>query len=141
MRRGFNASFSGKVYIALVLVFLYAPIVVMAVMSFNSSPFYTLPVDWTFDWYVKLANNDKLVSAGFNSFAVAIATTLIATVIGTLAALAFFRYEFPGKAVLQVLLIGFFHWLTDLSACLSLWLPSSGKAPRNPTRWPKTPAS
>jgi len=105
MRRGFNASFSGKVYIALVLVFLYAPIVVMAVMSFNSSPFYTLPVDWTFDWYVKLANNDKLVSAGFNSFAVAIATTLIATVIGTLAALAFFRYEFPGKAVLQVLLL------------------------------------
>ncbi len=42
-RHGSERGLSGRVYLALVLVFLYAPILVMAVMSFNASPFYQLP--------------------------------------------------------------------------------------------------
>ncbi len=95
----------GKVYLGAVLLFLYAPVAVMAVMSFNASSFYTLPMDWTLDWYVKLAGNAKLIDAGVNSFGVAIVTTIIASVLGTAASLAFFRYEFRGKRILQILLL------------------------------------
>jgi spermidine/putrescine transport system permease protein len=98
-------AFAGRLYVALVLGFLYAPILVMAAMSFNASPFYMLPIDWTADWYVKLASNAKLLDASLNSVLIALATSVIATALGTAAALAFFRYEFPGKRVLRLLLL------------------------------------
>jgi len=94
----------GKAYIALVLTFLYAPIMVMAVMSFNASPLYALPLELTLDWYHALAGNQQLIDAGINSLKLAVMTTLIASLLGTGAALAFFRYEFPGKRLLQILL-------------------------------------
>ena len=40
---------SGRVYVGLVLFFLYAPILVMALMSFNASEFYALPIDFTLE--------------------------------------------------------------------------------------------
>jgi spermidine/putrescine transport system permease protein len=101
-RRGLARA--GRLYMAAVLLFLYVPIVVMVVMSFNASQLYRLPVDWTFTWYVRLAGNDKLISAGLNSVWVAVVTTLIATALGTAASLAFFRYDFRGKRLLQLLL-------------------------------------
>lgn len=94
----------GRIYLGLVLVFLYAPIMVMAAMSFNASQFYQLPIDWSVRWYVDLAGNARLISAGVNSIVVALVTTLIAGVLGTAAALAFFRYDFPGKRMLKLLL-------------------------------------
>jgi len=93
-----------RIYLALMLFFLYIPILVMAVMSFNASPLYQLPMDWTLDWYSALANNEKLVQAGWNSLWIALTTTIIAGTLGTAASLAFFRYSFRGKRVLQVLL-------------------------------------
>ncbi|MFK7894070.1 MAG: ABC transporter permease [Granulosicoccus sp.] len=99
-----NLAALGKFYIGLVLLFLYAPIVVMAVMSFNASPLYALPLELTLDWYVSLAANQKLIDAGINSLKLAVMTTVIASLLGTGAALAFFRYEFPGKRVLQTLI-------------------------------------
>ncbi|TIV71931.1 MAG: ABC transporter permease, partial [Mesorhizobium sp.] len=41
----------GRFYIVLLLGFLYLPIIIMAAMSFNASPFYQLPFEWTTDWY------------------------------------------------------------------------------------------
>ncbi|MGQ7847014.1 ABC transporter permease [Granulosicoccus sp. 3-233] len=93
-----------KVYLGLILLFLYVPIVVMAVMSFNASPLYALPLELTLDWYRSLASNHKLIDAGINSLKLAVMTTVIASLLGTSAALAFFRYEFPGKRLLQTLL-------------------------------------
>lgn len=93
-----------RLYLALVLLFLYLPILVMAVMSFNASPLYALPLELTLDWYYKLASNDKLIDAGLNSLKLAMLTTVIASLLGSAAALAFFRYEFPGKRLLQTLL-------------------------------------
>jgi hypothetical protein len=68
-------ALAGRLYVALVLGFLYAPILVMAAMSFNASPFYMLPIDWTADWYVKLAGNAKLLDASLNSVLIALATS------------------------------------------------------------------
>jgi spermidine/putrescine transport system permease protein len=94
----------GKVWLGLILVFLYAPILVMAAMSFNASPYYQLPFEFTLEWYEKLSENRGILRAAARSVGIAMVTTVIATVLGTAASLALFRYEFRGKAVLRVLL-------------------------------------
>ncbi|RWF39770.1 MAG: ABC transporter permease, partial [Mesorhizobium sp.] len=94
----------GRFYIVLLLGFLYLPIIIMAAMSFNASPFYQLPFEWTTDWYASLWQNDQLIAATWNSIEIAIITTLISTVLGSMASLALYRYDFRGKKVLQALL-------------------------------------
>ena len=94
----------GRAYVGLVLAFLYLPILIMAVMSFNASPFYQLPIDWSTDWFSALAGNRSLISAAWNSLYIAAITTAIATTLGTAAALALHRYQFRGKKLLQALL-------------------------------------
>ncbi|MHA1566694.1 MAG: ABC transporter permease [Alphaproteobacteria bacterium] len=94
----------GRAYLGLILLFLYVPIIVMALMSFNASEFYQLPIHFTTSWYEKLWQNSAILSAAWNSLWIACLTTVIATALGTAAAIAFFRYDFRGKRVLQVLL-------------------------------------
>lgn len=94
----------GRAYVGLVLFFLYAPIIVMALMSFNASEFYAFPLNFTLDWYRKLSANAEIVASAWRSLRIAVATTIIATVLGTAASLALFRYQFPGKKLLQALL-------------------------------------
>ena len=96
---------AGRGVLAAVLVFLYAPIAVMILFAFNRSPFYVLPIDWTTEWFVRAAGNDRLIDAALNSVAVALATAVIATTLGTMVALAFARYRFAGRRALQVLLL------------------------------------
>jgi spermidine/putrescine transport system permease protein len=102
-----TAAFSvlARAYIALVLVFLYLPVVVLCVMSFNDSQLYALPISWSVRWYQELMNNDKLVLASEHSLLLALANTVIATTLGTIAALGLARYDFKGKAILQALLL------------------------------------
>lgn len=94
----------GRLYIGLLLAFLYLPIIIMALMSFNVSPFYQLPFEWTTEWYASLWQNDQLIAATWNSLEIAVITTLISVVLGSAASLALYRYEFRGKKVLQALL-------------------------------------
>lgn len=94
----------GRLYLGLILVFLYAPILVMAAMSFNASEFYQLPFAFSTEWYERLWRNDEILSAAWRSVWIAIVVTVIATSLGTAASIALFRYEFPGKKVLQLLL-------------------------------------
>jgi spermidine/putrescine transport system permease protein len=94
----------GRLYIVLLLGFLYLPIIIMAAMSFNASPFYQLPFEWTTDWYASLWQNDQLIAATWNSIEIAVITTIISMVLGSMASLALFRYEFRGKKILQALL-------------------------------------
>ncbi|MEQ8965256.1 MAG: ABC transporter permease [Azospirillaceae bacterium] len=94
-----------RVYLGLVLAFLYVPIALMAVMAFNASPLYALPIDWSGRWFVALAGNDGLQQATINSLAIAVATAAVATAIGTPAALALHRRRFRGRTLLQILLL------------------------------------
>jgi len=74
-------------HLGLVYVFLYVPILVLIVLSFNKSG---LPTAWTgfsTEWYGKLIANPKILSAAGNSLIVAVASTLISTAIGTLLAM------------------------------------------------------
>lgn len=93
-----------RLYLGLVLAFLYLPIAVMALMAFNQSALYELPIVFDTVWFRSLAGNDRLLTASYNSIALALANTIVATTLGTMAALAFARYSFRGKALLQLLL-------------------------------------
>jgi len=94
----------GKVWLACILFFLYAPILVMAFMSFNASQYYQLPFEFSLKWYEKLAQNTEILDASARSVGIAIVTTVIATTLGTAASVAMFRFEFRGKRFLQVML-------------------------------------
>ncbi len=76
-----------RAHLGLVYLFLYGPIVVLIVLSFNRAG---LPTAWTgfsTEWYGKLAANAKILSAVQNSLIVAFVSTIISTVIGTLLAM------------------------------------------------------
>lgn len=104
MRKVLSLASLGRLYIGLLLLFLYLPLVIMAAMSFNASPFYQLPFEGTTRWYTALSNDAGLIRATMNSLKIAVLTTIIATVLGTAASLALFRNEFRGKRLLQALL-------------------------------------
>lgn len=89
---------------ALVYLFLYAPIAVLVVFSFNAARQTATWDGFTLDWYAKLLGNEVLLRSVRNSLLVAGITTAIATVLGTLAALALGRYDFRGKRGTQALL-------------------------------------
>jgi spermidine/putrescine transport system permease protein len=95
----------GKLFLFAVLGFLYLPVAVLVAMGFNASPLYALPFDFTLHWYEQLAGNDKLLAATRNSVLIAILTTVLATVIGSLAAIALSRRRFRGRTLLQLLLL------------------------------------
>ena len=96
---------SGRVYLLLIVAFLYVPIVILVAMAFNASPLYQLPFVFTWRWFVDLASNERLLTASRNSLAVAVVTALVATVVGTLAAVALGRRSFRGRTALRLLLL------------------------------------
>ncbi len=97
--RAFLAAHSWLVYL-----FLYAPILVLVVLSFNASRHASIWNGFSLQWYAKLMDNTLLIRAVKNSLLVAGATTVLATTIGTLAALALGRFPFRGKGMTQAAL-------------------------------------
>lgn len=82
-----------------VLLFLYAPLIVMMVFSFNDSEFTSLPfVGFTWRWYSMLFHDDRLLESIWNSVYVALGVVALSSLFGLPAAIALDRYEFPGKA-------------------------------------------
>jgi len=79
---------------ALVFGFLYLPIFILIVFSFNDSRSVALFTGFSTEWYLSLAQNEELLDAARNSLLVGSITTIAATVIGTLTALAMERYRF-----------------------------------------------
>jgi spermidine/putrescine transport system permease protein len=71
--------------------FLYLPMVILVLFSFSISRYASMWGGFSLEWYVKLFHNPELSQALFNSLLIAAATTLIATVLGTLAALGLER--------------------------------------------------
>ncbi|MCB9077774.1 MAG: ABC transporter permease [Anaerolineaceae bacterium] len=76
-------------------VFLYAPILVLVIFSFNDSRFAAKWEGFTFQWYGQLLSNEAIINAFWNSIVVAVSATLISTVLGTMTAIAMERFRFP----------------------------------------------
>ncbi|MEQ8654512.1 MAG: ABC transporter permease [Kiloniellales bacterium] len=96
------ADWSLGLYAAGVMAFLYLPIAVLILFSFNDNRSMSLPLkDFTWRWYEAfLANEDMLEAIGNSLYVASIATT-ITCLIGVPAALALDRYNFPGKAAFR----------------------------------------
>lgn len=89
-----------------ILLFLLLPILVIIPLSFSSSSFLAYPIPgWSLQWYDNLFNSDDWARATRNSFIVAPLATLLATVLGTMAAVGLARVNFFGKSTLMSLLI------------------------------------
>lgn len=91
-------------YVFLMYLFLYIPIMVLIVFSFNESKLNVVWTGFTFKWYHSLLRNVGILEAVKNSFIVAVASTVISTVIGTFAALGLYRYKFKGKNIIDSVL-------------------------------------
>lgn len=86
-----KTSFGAKLYMFIVFLFLYAPIVVMMFFSFNeSSSTYTF-TGFSTKWWVKMFNDSAAMEALTNTLILAVASALVATVLGTLAALGIYN--------------------------------------------------
>ncbi len=77
-----------KIYIALIFIFLYAPMAVLIVLSFNASKSRSKWGGFTLKWYGKLLSDSSIMEALFTTLALALLSALISTFIGTIAALA-----------------------------------------------------
>ncbi len=77
----------GKLYLGLVLFFLYIPIFVLIVFSFNETKSRSVFSGFTLDWYIRLFNNRIIISSLINTIIIACVSSVISTVLGTLAAI------------------------------------------------------
>lgn len=79
-------SFTGAI-----LIFLYAPLLILVLYSFNASKLVTVWAGFSLRWFVQVANNDDIRAAALNSVIIAVAATIASTVIATAGALALER--------------------------------------------------
>lgn len=87
----------------LTLVFLYAPIVLLVLLSFNANRVATLWTGFSLEWYAVVFDNPNILRAARNSFVVALSATLISTVIAVMAALAMAGRRFKGQPAVSAL--------------------------------------
>jgi putrescine transport system permease protein len=93
------------VSLALGLAFLYVPIVILVIYSFNASRLVTVWGGWSLRWYREFFNDRAMLEAAWTSFRVAAASATIATLLGTLAAVALSRGEaFKGRTLFSGML-------------------------------------
>ena len=95
-----------RIWTALVYLFLFLPIGVVMLLSFNANQFGSFPVTGlSFRWFFKLANNDAILRAFETSLLLGSLTAVISTTLGVLASLALVRYKVPGQNMISTLLI------------------------------------
>ena len=108
-----------KIYTALIFIFLYAPIVVMMVFSFNDSKLRGKWVGFTTNWYVELFQNPEIIAAVRTTLIVGVISTIIATAIGTISAIGI--SELRGRKRSVILNINYLPVLNpDIITAISL---------------------
>jgi spermidine/putrescine transport system permease protein len=101
-----NALRGLRIFFGLVIVFLYAPIAILLIFSFNDSILPTFPLSgFTLRWYSQFLSNPELRSALGTSAIVASLSSLGAVALGILASIALARRRFPGKAGLSAVML------------------------------------
>jgi putrescine transport system permease protein len=90
-------SFTNLVALLLGLAFLYAPIAILVVYSFNASRLVTVWGGWSTRWYAALIEDRAMIDAALASLGIAVTSAALATVLGTMAAMALTRFRFRGR--------------------------------------------
>ncbi len=107
------SHYAHRVFCAAVLVFLIAPILVVVPLSFNAEPYFTftegmLRFDadaYSLRWYASVVEDEEWLRALVNSLVIGVSATVVATVLGTLAALGLANPAMPGRPLVMGLLI------------------------------------
>lgn len=101
-----NGWFFIRLYTVAVYLFMFLPVGVVVLLSFNASQFGSFPMEGlSVQWFVRLWENEAIVRAFRISLLLGALTAAISTVLGVLAALALVRYRFRGKNAITTLLI------------------------------------
>lgn len=93
-----------NLFIILVFIFLYLPIIILVLYSFNDSKMNIVFTHFTLRWYKELFQNDNLLNAFTNTMIIAVASTVISTIIGTISAVGLHKYKFPMKNLINGLI-------------------------------------
>ena len=99
-----KAKFLSGFYLILVYTFLFIPIVAVIIGSVNTNSYNTSFDGFTLDWYTKMLENGSLMDGLKNTILLAVISTLLSIVIGTLVAFGMYRYKFRGKGLLDAML-------------------------------------
>ncbi len=95
-----------KLYTLVVYIWMFTPIVAVVILAFNPQQFGSFPMEgFSFKWFVKLSHNSTILDAFKNSMVLGTLTAVFSTAVGVPAAMAFIRYEFRGKELINTLLI------------------------------------
>jgi putative spermidine/putrescine transport system permease protein len=95
-----------RVVCAIVFFFLVAPILAIVPLSFNSGSFFSYPIEGlSLRWYAQALSSPDWQRAFANSIGIGAAATLIATVLGTLAALGLSRSQFPFRSIVMPIIV------------------------------------
>ncbi len=92
-----------RLYLSFIYLFLYAPILVLMVYSFNDAPRSLLWKGFTWQWYQSLISNTNLQVVTFHSLWIGFLAAMGSTTLGTLSAVCLYRYQFFGKHLLYAL--------------------------------------
>ena len=93
-----------NLFIGFVFFFLYLPIIILVIFSFNTSKMNILFEGVTLHWYWFLFQNTDLLEAFFNTMIIAVTSTVVSTVIGTMGAVGLNKYNFPFKSLINKLI-------------------------------------
>jgi len=89
-----------------VYVFMFLPVAVVVLLSFNASQFGSFPMTgFSFRWFLELAQNEAILRAFRTSIILGTLTALFSTTLGVLASLALVRYDVPGRNMITTMLI------------------------------------
>ena len=77
-----------QIYLAIIFLFLYAPIGVLIAQSFNASRYRGHWTGFTLDWYTKLFNDDRIINALSNTLSIGLLSAAIATILGLITCVA-----------------------------------------------------
>jgi spermidine/putrescine transport system permease protein len=95
-----------RTWTILVYLFMFLPVAVVVLLSFNASQFGSFPMTGlSFRWFIELANNDAILRAFQTSLVLGALTAVISTTLGVLASLALVRYTVPGSNLISTCLI------------------------------------
>lgn len=100
MKKFFSTQ-ARRIYIALIMLFLYAPIVTLMVLSFNASRSRAKWGGFTLDWYKSLFENEAIMQALYNTLAIALLSSVIATIIGTIACISINSMKRKGRTIVM----------------------------------------
>lgn len=90
-----------RLWVGAVMLFLYAPLIVLVIFSFNDSKRNVVWRGFTTKYYEKALGNDQLVEALFNSLTIAALATVVSLALGTVAAVMLWRFRFPFKGTVD----------------------------------------